>query len=169
MNVLDAIFSRRSIRKYTGETISNELLETLLRAGQAAPSAHNYQPWHFVVVRDPEKLQQIAEKHPYAKMLPQAGCCIIVCGDEEKQPQKGFMIEDCAAAIQNILLAAHGSGLGAVWCGLHPVPQLTEMIGEVINLPSTIEPIGMVVVGHKAEEKGPAERFDQNKVHYDQW
>lgn len=169
MNVVEAIFTRRSIRKYTGEPISKENMEILLKAGAAAPSAHNSQPWHFVVVKDPAKLKEIAEKHPYAKMLPQAGCCIIVCGDKEKQSRTGFLLEDCSAAIQNILLAAHGIGLGAVWCGLHPVPQLTQLASEVIQLPSTIEPVGMVVVGHKAEEKGPANRFDESKIHHDQW
>jgi len=169
MDVLQAIFTRRSIRKFTGEPVSDEDMQTLLKAGFSAPSAHNYQPWHFVVVKNPSALEQIAAKHPYAKMLPQAGCCIIVCGDEEKQNMKGLLIEDCSAAIQNILLAAHGIGLGAVWCGLYPIPQLTKVVAETINLPEKIEPIGMVVVGHKVEERPSEDRYDQTKVHYDQW
>ena len=169
MDVLQAIFTRRSIRKFTGEPISHDAMETLLKAGFAAPSAHNYQPWHFVVVRDSEILKKISEGHPYAKMLPQAGSCIIVCGDDEKQKLKGFIVEDCSAAIENILLAAHGIGLGAVWCGLYPVPELTKMVSEVIGLPENIEPIGMVVVGHKTEERPSADRYDGSKIHIDRW
>lgn len=169
MDVLQAIFTRRSIRKFTGAPISEENMQTLLKAGFSGPSAHNMQPWHFVVVKNPATLAYIAEMHPYAKMLPQAGCCIIVCGDDEVQKAKGLLIEDCSAAIQNILLAAHGIGLGAVWCGLYPSPEFTKNIAAAIKLPDNIEPIGMVVVGHKAENKEPADRYDKAKIHHDQW
>jgi nitroreductase len=169
MDVLQAIFTRRSIRKFTGAPISNENMETLLKAGFSAPSAHNMQPWHFVVLKNPATLQYIAEMHPYGKMLPQAGCCIIVCGDDEVQKTKGFLVEDCSAAIQNILLAAHGIGLGAVWCGLYPDPDLTKLIAVTAKLPNNIEPIGMVVVGHKVEDRAAVDRYDKTKIHYDQW
>lgn len=169
MDVLQAIFTRRSIRKYTGAPISEEHMETLLKAGSSAPSAHNLQPRHFIVIKNPATLDYISEMHPYAKMLPQAGCCIIVCGDDEVQKTKGLLVEDCAASIENILLAAHGLGLGAVWCGLYPAPELTKIIATTAKLPENIEPIGMVVVGHKVEAKEPADRFDRARVHYDQW
>jgi nitroreductase len=169
MDVLQAIYTRRSIRKFSGEPISDEDMEKLLRAGFSAPSAHNKQPWNFVVVKNKSTLEHIAANHPYAKMLPQAGCCIIVCGDENAQETKGFLIEDCSAAIQNILLAAHGIGLGAVWSGLYPVPELTKMISAELKLPDNITPVGMVVVGHKTEDKGPSDRYDSAKIHYDQW
>jgi nitroreductase len=169
MDVLQAIFTRRSIRNFTGAPISEENMETLLKAGFSAPSAHNLQPSHFVVVKNPATLNYIAEMHPYAKMLPQAGCCIIVCGDDEAQKTKGLQVEDCSAAIQNILLAAHGIGLGAVWCGLYPSPELTKLIATAVKLPDSIEPIGMVVVGHKVEAKEATDRFNKARVHYDQW
>ena len=169
MDVLQAIFTRRSIRKYTGAPISDENMETLLKAGLCAPSAHNMQPRHFVVVKNPATLEYIAEMHPYGKMLPKAGCCIIVCGDEETQKTKGLLVEDCSASIQNILLAAHGIGLGAVWCGLYPDPELTKLISVTLKLPDNVEPIGMVVVGHKVEDKAPTDRFDKTKIHYDLW
>lgn len=169
MDVLQAIYTRRSIRKFTGEPISEEDMYALLKAGFSAPSAHNLQPWHFVVVKDPATLQHIAAKHPYGKMLPQAGCCIMVCGDENVQKRKGFLIEDCSAAIQNILLASHGLGLGSVWCGIHPVEELVAMVKEALKLPEHIEPIGMVVVGHKADERLPEDRYNQAKVHHDKW
>jgi len=169
MEVLETIFTRRSIRKYTGEPVSEEDLKIVLKAGFSAPSAHNYQPWHFVIVRDKDTLESISKVHPYAKMLPQAGCGIIVCGDKEKQGMTGFLVEDCSAAIQNMLLAVHGLGLGAVWCGLYPVPKLTKPVIKFINLPSTIVPVGMVVIGHKAEEKKSVDRYDESKIHIEQW
>ena len=107
--------------------------------------------------------------HPYAKMLPQAGCCIIVCGDKEKQGMIGFLIEDCSAAIQNMLLAAHGAGLGAVWCSLYPVPKLTKAISRLLELPRTVMPVGMVAVGRKNEQREAPDRFDYTKVHFEKW
>lgn len=169
MEILEAIFTRRSIRKFTGEQISEEDLKTVIKAGFSAPSAHNSQPWHFVIVRDKATLDNISQVHPYAKMLPQAGCGIIVCGDNKRQETTGFLIEDCSAAIQNILLAAHGLGLGAVWCGLYPIPHLTNSIIKIINLPSEIIPVGLVVIGQKAEEKEGIDRYDASKVHIGKW
>ncbi len=169
MEVLNAIFTRRSIRKYTGDVISEDDLKLVLRAGFSAPSAHNYQPWHFVVVKDNATLEQIAAVHTYAKMLPQAGCGIIVCGDKEKQSITGFLVEDCSAAIQNMLLAAHGLGLGAVWCGLYPVTKLTKSISKLLDLPANITPIGMVVVGYSAEEKKELDKYDEAKIHIEKW
>jgi len=169
MEVLEAIFTRRSIRQFTGRTISEEDLKTVIKAGFCAPSAHNKQPWHFVIVRDKAALENISKVHPYAKMLPQAGCGIIVCGDKNKEGMAGFLIEDCSAAMQNMLLAAHGLGLGAVWCGLYPVTQLTKPVGELVNLPPEMVPVGMVVIGYKAEEKENMDRYDDSKVHIEQW
>ncbi|NLO38455.1 MAG: nitroreductase family protein [Ruminiclostridium sp.] len=169
MELLEGIFTRKSIRRYTGESLSEDQLKLILRAGFAAPSAHNKQPWHFVVVRDKSILEQIAKVHPYAKMLPQAGCGIIVCGDSDKEKKAGFLTEDCSAAIQNMLLAAHGIGLGAVWCGLYPVPALTKAVTELLDFPENILPIGLVVTGHKNEERKAVDLYDEQKVHYDKW
>lgn len=169
MNILDGIFSRRSIRRFTGEIISDKDLETILRAGFQAPSAHNFQPREYVVVKDKEILEEIATFHKYAKMLPKAGCGIVVCGDKEKQKEIGFLVEDCSASIQNMLLAAHGLGLGAVWCGLYSAENLTKPMSELLNLPEHLLPIGMVVVGVKDEEKKAIDRYDASKVHLNTW
>jgi nitroreductase len=169
MNILEAIFTRRSIRKFTGEPVSEEDLQTILRAGSYAPSAHNLQPWRFIVVRNAEKLQAIADNHRYAKMLPGAGCCIVVGGDKTVQSKTGFLVEDCSAAIQNMLLAAHGLGLGTVWCGLYPVPKLTKVVKTILNLPPEIVPVGLFALGHKVEDRQVGERFDPSKVHYEGW
>lgn len=169
MDMMEALLTRRSIRRYTGEPISEEELKLLLEAGFSAPSAHNRQPWHFIVVRNPKTLEDIASQHPYAKMLPQAGCGIVVCGDRNKEKEVGFLIEDCSAAIENILLAAHGLGLGAVWCGLYPVPERAEAVASLLNIPSDIIPVGLIVVGRSHDKGRAVERFDKARVHYEQW
>lgn len=169
MDVLEAIFTRRSVRKYTEQPVDEEALKLILNAGFSAPSAHNYQPWHFVVIKEKSIRESISEFHPYAKMLPQAGCCIIVCGDKEKQGMTGFLVADCSAAIENMLLAAHGLGLGAVWCGLYPVPQLTRPIKKLLNLPASIVPVGMVVLGNTEKKGKTVERYDESKIHFEQW
>jgi len=169
MEVMDAILTRRSIRQYTGELATETEIRQILRAGSHAPSAHNRQPWHFVVLQEQEKLQQIAGMHPYAKMMPDAGTCIIVCGDKERQSETGFLAEDCSAAIENMLLAAHGMDLGTVWCGLHPISRLKDAIRVILSLPETIIPIGMIALGHGAEERSVGDRYDESKVHWGKW
>ena len=169
MDILETIFTRRSIRKYTGTLVSEDDLKTILKAGFCAPSAMNLQPRHFVVLKDSGILKGITEIHPYAKMLTQAGCGILVCGDKTKQPEVGYIVEDCSASIQNMLLAAYGLGLGAVWCGIYPREERVRAIAELLNLPENIVPVGLVVVGHKDENKEPNDRYDDTKVHYDKW
>jgi nitroreductase len=169
MDVFEAIFTRRSIRKYTGEPVSEEDINTILRAGSYAPSANNCQPWQFVVIRDPATLQAIPRLQPYTKMAPQAGCAILVCGDKERQRRPGFVLEDCSAAIENILLAAKALGLGTVWCGMHPITRAAKGMTELLGLPKTIIPVGLVVLGHPAEDRQVGERFDPARVHYERW
>ena len=169
MDVISAITTRRSIRKFTGIPINEEELKTILQAGSSGPSAHNLRPVNFVVVNEKSLLEDISNFHPYAKMLPLAGCGIVVCGDMKRQKQEGFLVEDCSAAIENILLAAHGIGLGAVWCGLYPVALLTDGFSKLLKLPENIIPIGIVVVGNKLEEVAPIDRYDEAKIHYNEW
>ncbi|HZK33528.1 MAG TPA: nitroreductase family protein [Tissierellaceae bacterium] len=169
MNILDAIMTRRSIRRFTGGVISDENLKLLLKAGFQAPSAHNREPREFIVLKEKAVLDEISEFHRYAKMLPKAGCGIIVCGDKTKQENFGFLIEDCSASMQNILLAAHGLGLGAVWCGLYPVSEYVEEISKTLELPEHIIPIGMVVVGEKDEDRESIDRYNPESIHYDKW
>lgn len=161
--------TRRSIRHFTGELVSDEQLDTMLRAGFQAPSAHNFQPWEFIVVRDKEKIGEIKEFHKYAKMLEDAGTAILVCGDKNRQDNMGFLVSDTSAAIQNILLAAHGLGLGAVWCGVYDIYDYIVKFSELLNLPQNILPIGMVVVGNKIKDRSMDDRYDENKIHYDSW
>lgn len=169
MNVLDAISTRRSIRRFTGEIINDEQLKTILKAGFQAPSAHNRHPREYIVVRDKEILQGITDAHKYAKMVPDAGTVIVVCGNKEKQEDMDFITMDCSAAIQNMLLAAHSLDLGAVWCALYPGKDLVKATSELLELPDHIIPISMVVVGVKARETDPRDRYDKSCIKFDKW
>lgn len=169
MDVISAILTRRSIRKFSGVIIKEEELKTILEAGFSGPSAHNLRPMNFIVINEEAQLKAIGDFHPYAKMLPQAGCGIVVCGDIKRQKLEGFLVEDCSSAIENMLLAAHGLELGAVWCGIFPVKELTDGFTKLLNLPENIIPVGMVVVGNKKEDVAPLNRYDEVKVHYNNW
>jgi nitroreductase len=169
MDAMEAILTRRSIRRYTGEPVTDDEIRQVIKAGAHAPSASNRQPCHYMVIRNPELIQRIAEFHPYAKMAPQAGSCIVVCGDAERQETVGFLVEDCSAAIENMLLAARSMGLGTVWCGLHPVEKLTDAMRSFLSLPDNIIPVGLVVIGHGAEERAVNDRYDEARVHWDKW
>ena len=164
-NELDVIFKRRSIRKYHDQPVSPEHIETLLRAAMAAPSASNKQPWHFVVIENRDMLNGFTEVHAYAKMLKEATLCIAVCGEKDK----AYWVQDCSAATQNILLAAAGLGLGSVWLGVHPNAEREAQVSEMLGISPQYAPLCLIAVGHPAEQKGPSERFDPEKVHYEKW
>lgn len=168
---IDDLFARRSIRKYTGEAVEPEKIELLLKAAMAAPSAGNRRPWHFVVVDDKEILSVLAEGHPYAKMLNQAPLCIVPCGEVDlgKQGRTGYWIQDLSAATENILLAAVGLGLGAVWCGVFPGEERVEVAQRILGLPEYIIPLAYVAVGHPAEQKPPRTQYDASRVHTNGW
>jgi nitroreductase len=167
MNVMDAIYTRRSCREFKGSIIDEEQLISLLNAGFAAPSAHNFQPWEFIVVRDQAILETIETSHEHGKMLTDAGCAIVVCGNTQRQSNKDLLIQDCAAAMQNMLLAAHGLHLGGVWVSCYP--NHTDLIRQTLEIPEEILPIGLVVVGPKAVTLEPSKRFDEAKIHYDHY
>ncbi len=166
---MDSILKRRSIRKYKDIKVSNEIVEDLLKAAMAAPSAGNEQPWEFVVLRDKEIMKNITEIHPYSKMLLKSDVAIVVCGDEKKEVFKGYWVQDCSAATENILLAAQDMGLGAVWLGVYPIADRVEKIQEILGLPSSVVPLSIVPVGYPDEEKTPGDRFDKTRIHYNGW
>ncbi len=169
MEVLDAVFNRRSIRQYTLEQVGDDAIETLLKAGMYAPSAVNKQPWEFIVFRSQETMRRIVDVHPNASMLLRANAAILVCWDENRQHDTGYGPVDCAAATQNILIAAHGMGLGAVWVGIYPRQQRMEAIHEIFNLPGHIRGFSIISLGYPAERKRMPERFDKNKIHLEKW
>lgn len=161
------IFKRRSIREFKPLPVSEEDIKALLEAGMAAPSARNLQPWHFVVIRKREKLNKLAEIHPYADMLKQATLCIAVCADPDISPR--YWVQDCSAATENILIAAANLGLGAVWLGCHPREERKNPIKKFLGIPQNIELLSLIAVGHPAEKKEPRTQFNPLKVHYEDW
>lgn len=167
MDALEAIFTRRSIRRYTAEPVSEEDLKTILEAGMNAPSANNRQPWHFVVVDDRAKLNAITEAHPYSKMLKEAPMAIIVCGDTGLS--ETYWVQDCSAAVENILLAARALGLGTVWLGVYPDQQRVTAISKLFNVPPNTPPLAVIALGHPAEEKGRVDRYQESRVHRNAW
>lgn len=169
MEVIEAILTRRSIRKYSREKITDNQIEIILKAAMYAPSAMNQQPWHFIVIDERKKLNLIMEVHPYSKMLKEAGLAILVCGDERLQLSKGYWVVDCGAATQNLLLAAHGIGLGAVWLGVHPKEERKSGIRKIFHLPDHVQPFSLISIGYPAEEKPVPQRFKPERIHKNQW
>lgn len=165
----DPVLSRRSIRKYTAEPVDDELVERLLRAAMAAPSAGNQQPWQFVVLREREVMAAITGVHPYAKMLPQAPVAVLVCGDPGSGKWPQYWEQDCAAATENLLIEAERLGLGAVWLGVHPLVERVGGIRAILGIPESIVPFALVPLGRPAERKPPADRYDVARVHHERW
>jgi nitroreductase len=166
---MDAILTRRSIRTYTDQAVSDESITELLRAAMAAPSAGNQQPWQFVVIRERRTLDRLALVHPYAAMAPKAQLAIAVCGDVRLEKHKGYWVQDCAAATENLLIAAHAAGLGAVWLGVYPLEERVSSIQALLGLPDEIIPLAVVPVGYPAEHPSPADRFDPSRIHLERW
>lgn len=169
MDSLQTIFSRRSVRDFKHEDISESDLINLLRAGMQAPSAKNEQPWHFVVISDRTLLDAIPAFHPHSEMLKDAPLAILVCSDRKLESKRASWLQDCSAATENILLAAHAMGLGAVWLGIFPDSERVFGMQKLLNLPKDIRPVSLVAVGHPASQPDPEDRYKQERVHYNQW
>jgi len=169
METLEAIFTRRSIRSYTGQPVAPEHVELLLRAAMAAPSAGNQQAWEFVVVDDRHVLDAIPTVHPYAAMCSEAALVIAVCADVTRERYQGFWIQDCCAATQNLLLAAHDLGLGAVWLGIDPGGDRSRAIADLLQLPPAVQPLSLVAVGHPRQTREPEDRFQPARIHHNRF
>lgn len=167
--MIDEIRHRRSIRQYLPEEVPERSVEEILRAGMQAPSARNHQPWEFIVVTRRDILERVPDFHPRSSMVPAAGAAILVCGDLTLQEEPGYLAQDCAAAVQNMLLQAVAEGLGAVWLGVYPNPERIEGMRRLFALPDHVIPVAMVSIGVPAEEKGFEDRFSPSKVHRDTW
>jgi nitroreductase len=146
--------------------VSSEEIRSLLEAAMAAPSANNSQPWRFVLVRDKEKLRRLSETHPHGKMLAKAALAIAVCGDPAISD---WWVVDCAAATENILLAAAGLGLGGVWLGCHGRKEREEEVRRELHIPATIGVLSLVALGHPGEHKEPRTQYDPAKVRSERW
>jgi nitroreductase len=171
-DALSVIHSRKSVRHYTGESVSKEDLTTLLKAGMAAPTAVNKQPWVFIAVTDDDTLSKLAEGLPYTKMIVKSRACIVVCGDMTKAlsgAERDFWVQDCSAASENILLAAEAIGLGAVWSGMYPLQERVDYVRKVLGLPDTVIPLNVIAVGHPAGVEKAQNKFNQANIHWEKW
>ncbi len=162
--VIENILTRRSIRSYTDQDVEPEKLEAILEAGMAAPSGKNGQPWDFIVLTRREILDEMAERLPYAKMLREARVAIAVCADRTKSP---YWYVDCSAAAENILLAAHALGLGAVWTATYPYRDRMDVVKELCGLPGSYDSLCVIPVGYPAREARPKDNFDAGKIHHE--
>lgn len=170
--VMENILNRKSVRKYTNEDVKKEQLEMLVRAGMAAPSARNSQPWLFFVIDDRTILDNLAKQLPNAKMLLSAKAAIVVCGNLQKALDgegREFWVQDCSAATQNILLAAESMGLGAVWTGAYPRKETVNIIKVELGLPEHIVPLNVIPIGWQTGEEKPKQKYTEENIRWNKW
>ncbi|HNZ00949.1 MAG TPA: nitroreductase family protein [Anaerolineaceae bacterium] len=168
--VLDLIFSRRSIRKYTDQPVDREVLVELLQAGMAAPSAMNSRPWEFAIVTDPVKLDALRKSLPFGNYQAPAAIIPLYNPLIGSNPiSVSFWQQDLSAAVQNILITASGMGLGTVWIGVHPMPPLVGAVRKIIKAPRWITPLCVIYVGHPDQTKSPRTQYEERRVHWDEY
>jgi nitroreductase len=169
-SIIETIFRRRSIRKYTAQPVESEKLELLLQAGMAAPTAMNCKPWEFILVTDPEKLAQFRKRLLFGDR--NAPAAIVVCGNSSLSANPAarlFWVQDCSAATENIMIAAVGLGLGTVWIGIHPVAEFVRTVRKIMSIPRKVTPLCIVYVGYPVEEKPGRTQYDEQRVHRDEY
>lgn len=168
---LGFIFGRRSIRVYKPGEIGEDLVQAMLEAAMSAPSAVAKDPWRFVVIRDTLKLHRVASVLPNGQMLANASLGIVVCGDLDAahDHQVSYLLQDCSAAVQNLLLAAHLLGLGGCWLGIHPRAERIKQVSALLDLPAHVIPVAGIALGWPGEEKEPRTRYHAEYVHAEKW
>ena len=167
MDVRSCILKRRSIRKFKKDEVTNEIIQDLLECAMAAPSACNKQPWEFFVIKNPELLEKVKHIGRYTNF--NSPCVIVVCGNRDRTLSKrenDFFIQDCSAAIENILLGVTSIGLGAVWCGLHPQKNAVKRVREILNLDEKIVPLGLIHIGYPDCDITPRDQYNEKYIHY---
>jgi nitroreductase len=170
MELYKGIITRRSQRNYTGAFIPDNEIEKIIKAGMFAPSARNKRPWHFIVIDDRSIMQQIMNVHPYSLMLKNASHAILICGDEKLQNGPGYYKLDCSAATENILLASHALGYGAVWLGIEPKTDRINAMRNIFSLPDYINPLSLVSIGIPLEKNiRIPDRFEPEKIRRNKW
>ena len=169
MDVLEAIRTRRSIRQYQDKAVPQEIVQRVLAAAMSAPSACNAQPWQFIVIRDRKLLSEVPRLNSHAAMAAHAPLAILVCGDLRLEISAGYWVVDCAAAVQNLLLAAHALGLGAVWTGVYPQQDRIEGFRRLLNLPQQVIPHSLIPLGYPAETAAHEDRYRPDRVHHEGW
>lgn len=169
MDLQDALLNRRSIRKYKDQKIIKDELNSILKTAMYAPSAMNLQAWQFILIDDKNILIETIKSIPYAEMLKQSAAAILVCGDSAVEKNESWLIQNCSAAIQNILLSAHGLGIGSCWIAIHGMDDVYKNIKDQFGLPENIVPVSLISLGYPEETVITKERFKQDKIHYNKW
>lgn len=167
--VYENILTRSSVRSYTDEAVPDSLVNKMLRAGMAAPTARDNRPWEFFVVTNPDIKNKVAETSKNAGMAAKAPLLIVVCGNMDKEPEGvggEYWIQDCSAATENILLAAHSFGLGAVWCGVYPIQERVESVREILDIPVNMIPLNVICIGYPDGETSPKDKWNPECVRY---
>lgn len=170
-NTIKTIFDRASVRSFENNPISKDQLNLILKAGMAAPSARNLQPWAFIAITDRTILENLANGLPYAKMLFEATAAIVVCGvpDKAGDSPEGYWVQDCSAATQNILLATESIGLGAVWTGVYPRTERIEIVRKVLDIPQNVIPLNVIPIGYPKGESRPKDKFKPENIRWEKW
>ena len=175
MEALECILTRRSVREFDkNKTINKETAYNLIRAAMYAPSAHNKKPWEFVIVDNRSILDEFPKLQQWTKFAESAPMAIIVCKNLETSYKysetEDFADIDCAAATQNMLLAAHAFGLGACWCGVAPMADKVKDFKKLLKLPEQLDPFSIVIMGYPVKEPfQPKERLDEQKIHWNKY
>lgn len=169
MDFKEIVIDRRSIRKYKTQKISDEIVNSILKSAMYAPSAMNLQAWHFIVIDSKEILTQTIKSITHAELLKQADKAIIVCGDSSIEKNESWMIQNCSASIQNILLSAHDEGLGACWIAIHGIEEVVKNVKSQFSLPEAIVPVALISLGYPDEVVVAEDRFRKEKIHYNKW
>ncbi len=165
MEVSEAILKRRSIRKFTDQKVTDEQIDLLLKSAMAAPSACNKRPWFFYVVKNPEKLKQVKRASMFANK--NSSLVIIACGDLKRAlPLKlsEYWIQDLSAAVENLLLTVTDLGLGACWCGLHPMQASVKRVQKALEMPEHHVPMALIHVGYPDEAQEPRTQYEEKCV-----
>lgn len=170
MKAMEALFSRRSIRKYTTAPVSEQALQEILEAAMSAPSAGNQQPWHFVVINNRKLLDQVPDFHPHSLMCKESPVAILVCGDPALEKHVGYWVQDCSAATENLLLSIHALGLGGVWVGVYPRQERVTGFRKLLSIPEHVIPFALIPIGHPAEQKPVRpDRYNEARIHINTW
>ena len=169
MDIQELLLNRRSIRKYKDQKINKDDMNSILKAAMYAPSAMNLQPWQFIVIDDKVVLTETIKSIPHAEMLKQSAAAILVCGDKEIEKNENWLLQNCSAAVQNILLSAYGLGIGSCWIGIQGMDDIVKNIILQFKLPENIIPVALISLGYPDETVTVEERFKTEKIHYNKW
>jgi len=169
METLESIYTRRSVRKYNDQKISDEMIKKLLKAAFLAPSAGNQQPWHFVIIDDKKILEKIPDFHPRAEFIKNSQKSILVCADKNLETFKDYFPLDCSASTENILIAARSLGLGACWVGIYPKKERIERLRGLLNIPENAIPFSIVALGYTSQEQKEVDRYKEDRIHHNKW